>query len=96
MVYMTASVKLYAGKLEDFISLLNDIQPMLAKHGWKLMGSYATIVGRLNSVVDFWQLPEPNAVEKALLDPEFQKFIPRIKEIVEDETLSILTKLPIG
>ncbi len=96
MVYMTASVKLYAGKLEDFISLLNDIQPMLAKHGWKLMGSYATIVGRLNSVVDFWQLPEPNAVEKALLDPEFQKFVPRIKEIVEDETLSILTKLPIG
>jgi len=96
MVYMTASVKLHHGKLQDFISLLSDIQPMLAKHGWKLMGSYATIVGRLNSVVDFWQLPEPNAVEKALLDPEFQKFVPRIKEIVEDETLSLLTKLPIG
>ena len=30
------------------------------------------------------------------MDPEFQKFVPRIKEIVEDETLAILTKLPIG
>jgi NIPSNAP protein len=96
MVLMTASVKLYAGKLPDFISLLNDIQPLLAKHGWKLMGSYASIVGRLNTVLDLWELPDPNAVEKALLDPGFQTFIPRIKEIVEDETLSILTKLPIG
>jgi hypothetical protein len=96
MVYMTASVKLHHGKMQDFIALLNDVQPMLAKHGWKLMGSYSTIVGRLNSVLDLWQLPDPNAVEKALSDPEFQKFVPRIKEIVEDETLSIVTKLPIG
>ena len=51
MVYMTASVKLHHGKLQDFIALLNDIQPMLAKHGWKLMGSYATIVGRLRNAV---------------------------------------------
>jgi hypothetical protein len=46
--------------------------------------------------MDLWELPDPNAVEKAFLDPGFQTFIPRIKEIVEDETLAILTKLPIG
>jgi hypothetical protein len=96
MVYMTASVKLHPGKLPDFIALLNDITPMLAKHGWKLLGSYASLVGRLNTAVDFWELPDPDAVEKALSDPEFQKYATRIKEIVEDETLSILTKLPIG
>ncbi|HLW69727.1 MAG TPA: NIPSNAP family protein [Candidatus Binataceae bacterium] len=96
MVYMTASVKLHHGKLQDFIALLNDIIPMLGKHGWKLHGSYAGIIGRLNTVVDLWELPDANAVEKALSDPDFQKFIPRIKEIVEDETLAVLTKLPIG
>ena len=96
MVYMTASIKLYPGKLPDFISLINDITPMLANHGWKLMGSYASLVGRLNTVVDFWELPDPNAVQMALSDPEMQKFGPRIAAIVEDEVLSILTKLPIG
>ncbi len=96
MVYMTANVKLYAGKHADFVALLNDILPLLGKHGWKLMGSYASIVGRLNSVVDLWELPDPNAVQKALADPEFEKFAPRIKEIVEDETLAHFTKLPIG
>jgi hypothetical protein len=96
MVYMTASIKLHPGKLPDFIELLNSITPMLAKHGWKLLGSYASLVGRLNTAVDLWELPDANAVEKALSDPEFQKYAAKIKEIVEDETLSIVTKLPIG
>lgn len=96
MVYLQASLKLYPGKVPDFIALLNDVRPMLAKHGWKLLGSYASIVGRLNTAVDFWELTDPNAVERALADPEFHKFAPRIAEIVEDEVLSVLTKLPIG
>jgi len=96
MVYMTASIKLRHGKLQDFIALINDITPIVGKHGWKLLGSYASVVGRLNTVVDFWELPEPNAVEKSFADPALQKLGPRIAEIVEDETLSFLTKLPIG
>jgi len=96
MVYMTAQIKLHPGKLPDFIALINDLLPVVQKHGWKLVGSYAGMVGRLNTVLDFWELPDPNAVEKALSDPELQKHGARIAEIVEDETLSILTKLPIG
>ena len=96
MVYMTASIKLYPGKLPDFIALLNKLTPVTAKHGMKLVGSYASIVGRLNTVVDLWELPEPNTVEKVLSDPELQKYGPQIAEIIEDEVLSILTKLPIG
>ncbi len=96
MVYLQASIKLYPGKLPDFVSLLNDLVPLLARHGWKLMGSYASVVGRLNTAVDFWELPNPNACAALLSDPEFQKYGPRIAAIVEDEVLSVLTKLPIG
>ena len=96
MVYLQASLKLRAGKLPDFISLLNSVTPLLSKHGWKLLGSYASMVGRLNTVVDFWELPNPNAVQAALSDPEFAKFAPLISEIVEDETLTMMTKLPIS
>jgi len=96
MVYMQASIKLHPGKLPDFVNLLNKLTPVLAKHGWKLVGSYASVVGRLNTVVDLWELPNPNAVEVGLGDPELQKFGGQISEIVEDEVLTLLTRLPIG
>ena len=96
MVYLQASVKLRAGKLQDFVSLLNTLLPVVGKHGWKLLGSYASLVGRLNTVVDMWELPNEAAVHAALSDAEMQKYATRISEIVEDETLALLNKLPIG
>ncbi len=97
MLYLQASIKLRPGKLQDFISLINDIAPLInQRHGWKLLGSYAGVVSRLNTVVDFWEVPSADAVTALLADPEFQKWAPRINEIVEDEVLAILTKLPIG
>jgi quinol monooxygenase YgiN len=96
MVYLQASIKLYPGKLQDFIALLNKLTPVVGKHGWKLIGSYATAVGRLNTVVDLWELPDAAALQAALSDPEMAKAAPQISEIVEDETLTLMTKLPIG
>lgn len=52
MMYLQASLKLYPGKQQDFVKLLNDLMPSLNKHGWKLVGSFAAVVGRLNSAVD--------------------------------------------
>jgi quinol monooxygenase YgiN len=97
MVYLTAQIKLYPGKVPAFIELLNKLAPtILKKHGWKLVGSFATIGGRLNTVLDLWELPEANALERALADPDFQQYAAEIASIVEDEVLSISTKLPIG
>jgi hypothetical protein len=96
MVYLQASIKLKAGKLEEFVSMLNKLAPVLAKRGMKLLGSYGNVVGRLNTVVDLWELPDANALQAALSDPELQKLAPSISEIIEDETQVLLTKLPIG
>lgn len=96
MLYLQASLKLHPGKQEDFVKLLNDLMPSLNKHGWKLVGSYAATVGRLNSAVDLWEVPNAEAVTALLSDPEFAKSGARIAEIVEDEVLTLLTKLPVG
>ncbi|HUN57591.1 MAG TPA: NIPSNAP family protein [Candidatus Binataceae bacterium] len=96
MMYLQASIKLYPGKQQEFVKLLNDLMPSLNKHGWKLVGSFAAAVGRLNSAVDLWEVPNAEAVTALLSDPEFAKSGPRIAEIVEDEVLTLLTKLPIG
>ena len=96
MVYLQASIKLRAGKLQDFVELINGLTPVVAKHGWKLLGSYATAVGRLNTVMDLWELPNEAALQTALADSEMAKHAPRISEIIEDETLTLLNKLPIS
>jgi len=96
MIYLQASLKLRAGKLQDFVSMLNSLTPVLGKHGWKLLGSYATVLGRLNTVVDLWELPNEAAIQAGLGDSEMAKYASRIGEIVEDETLTMLNKLPIS
>jgi hypothetical protein len=96
MIYLQASIKLHPGKLQDFTSLINELLPVVGKHGWKLVGSYATLVGRLNTVVDLWELPNEAAIAAAMADTELQKRGPKIAEIIEDEVFTVLTRLPIG
>jgi len=96
MVYVQASIKLHPGKLQDFISLISKLSPVTTRHGWKLLGSYASVVGRLNTVVDMWELTDIKNIEALFADPEMAKMGPLIAEIIEDEVLTVLTKLPIG
>jgi hypothetical protein len=77
MVYLQYSAKLRAGRLQDFVSLLNSLTPVVAKHGWQLLGSYASVLGRLNTVVDLWELPNEIAIQAALSDPEVAKYASR-------------------
>ena len=50
-------------------------------------------------MVDIREIPDANAVQTTLAiasqDPEFQKWIPVIEQCVEDETLQVMTKLPV-
>jgi hypothetical protein len=87
---------LRAGKLQDFVSMMNSLTPVLAKHGWKLLGSYASVVGPLNSVVDMWELPNETAMMAGLTDSELAKYNARISEVIEDEVLTLMNKLPIS
>lgn len=100
MAFMIAHIKLRPGKVQKFTEMLSGIVPLVEKHGgWKLHGSYFNVIGRLNTVIDVWEIPDANAVQTTLeiasQDPEFQKWIPVIEECVEDETLQVMTKLPV-
>ena len=96
MVHLQYSIKLRAGRLQDFVSQLNSLTPVVAKHGWKLLGSYATVVGRLNTVVDLWELPNEAAIQAAISDSDVAKLAARFGEIIEDQTLTLLNKSPVS
>ena len=100
MAYVFAHIKLRAGKVQKFTEMLSALAPLIEKHGgWKLQGSYFNTIGRLNTVIDVWEVPDANAVQSALevasQDPEFQKWVPVIEECVEDESLQLMSKLPV-
>ena len=60
MAYVFAHIKLRAGKVQKFTEMLGSLAPQLEKHGgWKLHGSYFNVIGRLNTVVDVWEVRMP-------------------------------------
>jgi len=100
MAYMFAHIKLRPGKVQKFTELIGSLAPLLEKNGgWKLHGSYFNTIGRLNTVIDVWEIPDANSVQTTLeiasQDPEFQKWIPVVEECIEDETLQVMSKLPV-
>jgi hypothetical protein len=98
MVYLHVTLKIYQGKVEKLCEILSHLVPLLEKRGWKLVGAYQNVIGRLNTVVDLWQLPDANAVESVLAaawqEPEFQKWAAELEGCVEEEVLQIMTKVP--
>jgi hypothetical protein len=79
MVYLVAYIKLHPGKVEQFTEVLQHLAPILERIGcWKLLGSYFNSIGRHNTVIDLWELPDANAVQPALdalvKTPEFRKW----------------------
>ena len=100
MPYLFAHIQLRPGKVERFTELLENIAPVLSNAmGWKLQGSYFNAVGRVNSVIDVWEVPDANAVtagiEKLMQDPEFQNWMPVIEECIEQETTQLMERLPV-
>ncbi len=100
MPYVFAHIQLRPGKVERFREMLEAVAPLLANAaGWKLQGSYISSIGRINSAIDVWEVPDANAVETVFEklggDPEFQKWVPVVEECIESETLQLMNKLPV-
>ena len=100
MPYVFAHIQLRPGKVEKFTEMLQAIAPILSNSvGWKLHGSYFNTIGRINSVLDVWEVPDANAVGAAMevlgQEPEMQKWLPVIEDCIESETLQLMEKLPV-
>ncbi|WP_168669388.1 NIPSNAP family protein [Paraburkholderia sp. SG-MS1] len=95
MVFLHALIKLHPGKLQAFKNRLAVMAPLQARHGWKLIGCFSSISGDLNTVIDLWELPNPNALQAALADPAFAEHSTDKWEIVAHETLTLFEQVPV-
>jgi hypothetical protein len=96
--YLLASLKVRYGQQLRFNEVMSHLKPALERSGWKLIGAYQTAIGPLNSVVDLWEVNNPNAVTETLAavrrDPEFAQWAAQLPELVEEEVLQLMSKLP--
>ena len=92
--YLLATLKVKYGQQRKFNEVMSHLKPALEKSGWKLIGAYQTAIGRLNSVIDLWEVNNPNAVTETLAavgkDPEFAKWAAQLPELVEEEVLQLI------
>lgn len=95
MVYLHAQMKVKAGGLPEFQQLLGQVVPIVGRHGWRLVGSFVNVAGGVDVVVDLWELPDANALFEGLADPDLQALDHIDDVLIEWETRSLMSHLPI-
>ena len=96
--YLLATLKVKFGQQRKFYEVMSHLKPVLEKAGWKLVGAYENAIGRLNTVNDLWEINDPNAVPSTLAvasqDADFVRWAANLPELLEEEVLQIMTKVP--
>jgi hypothetical protein len=96
--YLVATIKVKYGQQRQFNEVMSHLKPALEREGWRLIGAYQTAIGPLNTVIDLWEISSPNAVTETLArvagDPEFGQWAAKLPDLVQEEVLQIMTKLP--
>jgi len=96
--YLLATLKVKYGQQRKFYEVMGHLKPVLEKLGWNLVGAYENTIGRLNTVIDLWEIDDPNAVSstlaKASKDTEFVRWAAHLPELLEEEVLQVMTKVP--
>jgi hypothetical protein len=97
-LYLHATLKLRIGGYERFCEEIARQVPVLESYGWRLVGAWVTVVGRVSTVVDVWEIPDANAffdaTEKWRETPAFAAFRAVTSATVEEEVLTMVRKTP--
>jgi hypothetical protein len=98
MAYLQATLKIYQGQMEKFCAVMAGVVPILEERGWKLLGAYQNLIGRQNTIVDLWEIPDANSVEKVLGEASqlaaFRNAAAQLADVVEEEVLQLMFKVP--
>lgn len=91
-MYMHVTVKLKMGaSFRKYKETVKIAKPIFESHGWRLLHSFTTVVGRVNSCVNIWEVPSAAAIESGLFDRRLSAALPLINEVVDDEMISLMT-----
>jgi hypothetical protein len=98
-LYVHATLKIkHGGGFERFCEAKAKQVPVLEGYGWKLVGGWGTIFGRVYTIVNVWQVPTADVfletAAKWRASPEGKAFRMVTAEVVEEEVVTLMKSLP--
>ena len=99
MGFMLARLQVRYGQVERLNEVMPTVVQGMEAQGWTLLGAWRTTIGRFHEVWDLWDLGGDassidRALEAARQDPEFVAAARKLPDIVEEEEVRYLEKLP--
>lgn len=97
-VYLHVTLEVEAAGMSRFLGAMGEITPILESEGWRLAGAFVQRSGRLQTVIDLWELRDFNhydAALKALMaHARFPEFAQVLAQTVRNETVVFADKAP--
>jgi hypothetical protein len=97
-VHLHVTLGVRAAGLAAFCGVMGEAVEILEGHGWKLAGAFVQRTGRLNTVIDLWELDDMNhfdaGLKAFLAHPRFGAIKAVLDETVISETIVFADKAP--
>jgi hypothetical protein len=97
-VFLHVTMDVEAAGMGRFLAVMAEITPILEGQGWRLAGAFLQRTGRLNTVIDLWELRDFNHYDEALKQltahPRFPELAKTLAETVRNETVVFADKAP--
>lgn len=91
MTYLHVTLEVRAAEVARFKAVMARIQPVVEGAGWKLAGAFQQRTGKLNTIIDLWELEDMGAYDRALgvlvAHPDFAQIKAELDACVESETV---------
>lgn len=97
-VFLHVTIEVHAAGMARFLSLMEELVPIAEGAGWKLKGAFLQRSGRLNNVIDLWELDDFNHFDRGIqaiaTHPDSARLLATLAETVISETIVFADKAP--
>ena len=95
-VFLHVTLEVKAAGMARFVETMTEAVSLLEGEGWRLAGAYVQRTGRLNTVIDVWELRDFNHYDAGLkafaAHPRFAALKAALDETVQSETIVFAAK----
>lgn len=95
-IFLQATLEIDGAGYMRFVQAMAEWVPIIEESGWKLHAAYMHRTGRLNTVIDIWEVEDMNHIDRGFMQlmahPRFAEFKKVLDETVKSETLVVLQK----
>lgn len=97
-LHLHVTIEVQAAHMAKFLALMEELVPIAEGAGWKLLGAFVQRTGRLNTIIDIWELDDFNHFDSGFqaiaTHPESERLLGVLAETVASETIVFADQAP--